>query len=110
MFLSQIASACHYLHNKHIVHGNLRAVWVYVESPEKVTLRLYINWIRQIVQKCVTVYLSKYDQEFFESSRGDPLKCSTFWPTSTLKFFQICQKQFSSSKISTKLHFRKANS
>ncbi|XP_074612250.1 uncharacterized protein LOC141866614 isoform X4 [Acropora palmata] len=36
MFLSQIASVCHYLHSRHIVHGNLRAVYVYVESPDKV--------------------------------------------------------------------------
>ena len=80
MFLSQIASACHYLHSKHIVHGNLRAVYVYVESPDKVTFRLHFDWIRQIFQKCVIVFLSRYDQDFFESSRADPLKCSTFWP------------------------------
>ena len=51
MFLSQIASAFHYLHSKHIVHGNLRAVFVYVESPNKVTFRLYIAWIRQYLKK-----------------------------------------------------------
>ena len=72
MFLSQIASACHYLHNKHIVHGNLRAACVYVESPDKVTLRLYIDWICQTFQKYVIVYSSKYDQDFFESSGEIP--------------------------------------
>ena len=66
IFLSQIASACHYLHSKHIVHGNLRAACVYVESPDKVTLRLYIDWIHQIFQKYVIVYLSKCDQDFFQ--------------------------------------------
>ena len=49
MFLSQIALACHYLHSKHIVHGNLRAVYVYVESSDEVMFRLYIDWIRHIV-------------------------------------------------------------
>ena len=54
MFLSQIASVCHYLHSKHIVHGNLRAVFVYVESPNKVTFRLYIDWIRQYLKKMLS--------------------------------------------------------
>ena len=78
MFLSQIASAFHYLHSKHIVHGNLRAVFVYVESPNKVTFRLYIAWIRQYLKKNVIFYSSKYDQDFFQASSGDPLRCSTF--------------------------------
>ena len=78
MFLSQIASAFHYLHSKHIVHGNLRAVFVYVESPNKVTFRLYIAWIRQNLKKNVIVYSSKYNQDFFQASSGDPLRCSTF--------------------------------
>ena len=55
MFLSQIASVCDYLHSEHIVHGNLTAACVYVESPNKVTLQLYIDWIRQIFQKYVIV-------------------------------------------------------
>ena len=56
MFLSQIASACHYLHSRHIVHGNLRALYVYVESPDKVMFWLYIS------HECVIVFPSKYDQ------------------------------------------------
>ena len=36
MFLSQVASAMHYLHVKHIVHGDLRPTYVYVVSPSKV--------------------------------------------------------------------------
>ena len=62
MFLSQIASVCHYLHSRHIVHGNLRAVYVYVESPDKVMFRLHIDWIGHISHECVIVSSSKYDQ------------------------------------------------
>ncbi|XP_068676830.1 uncharacterized protein [Montipora foliosa] len=36
MFLSQVTSACHYLHSKHIVHGALRAEYVNVVSPNQV--------------------------------------------------------------------------
>ncbi|XP_068725933.1 uncharacterized protein [Montipora capricornis] len=36
MFLSQVASAFDYLHNKHIVHGALRAEYVNVVSPNQV--------------------------------------------------------------------------
>ncbi|XP_068675220.1 uncharacterized protein [Montipora foliosa] len=36
MFLSQVTSACHYLHSKHIVHGALRAEYVNVVSPDLV--------------------------------------------------------------------------
>ena len=56
MFVSQIASACHYLHSRHIVHGNLRALYVYVESPDKVMFWFYIS------HECVIVFPSKYDQ------------------------------------------------
>lgn len=35
-FLSQVASALHYLHTKHIVHGDLRAMYVMVVSPDQV--------------------------------------------------------------------------
>ena len=40
MFLSQVASACDYLHNKHIVHGALRAEYVDVVSPNQVSWSL----------------------------------------------------------------------
>ena len=36
MFLSQVASALHYLHVNHIVHGDLRAEYVNVVAPDKV--------------------------------------------------------------------------
>ena len=36
MFLSQVASALHYLHTKHIVHGDLRAEYVNVVAQDKV--------------------------------------------------------------------------
>ncbi|XP_078353413.1 uncharacterized protein LOC144638109 isoform X2 [Oculina patagonica] len=36
MFLSQVASALHYLHVNHIVHGDLRAEYVNVLAPDKV--------------------------------------------------------------------------
>ena len=36
MFLSQVASALHYLHVNHIVHGDLRAEYVNMVAPEKV--------------------------------------------------------------------------
>lgn len=35
-FLCQVASALHYLHVNHIVHGDLRAEYVYVVEPNKV--------------------------------------------------------------------------
>ena len=35
-FLSQVASALHYLHVHHIVHGDLRAKYVNVVAPDKV--------------------------------------------------------------------------
>ena len=35
-FLSQVASALHYLHENHIVHGDLRATYVNVVSHDKV--------------------------------------------------------------------------
>ena len=35
-FLCQAASALHYLHVNHIVHGNLRLEHVYVAEPHKV--------------------------------------------------------------------------
>ncbi|XP_068725930.1 uncharacterized protein [Montipora capricornis] len=38
MFLSQVASACHYLHSKHIVHGALRAEYINVLSPNQVQI------------------------------------------------------------------------
>ena len=40
-FLSQVASALHYLHTKHIVHGDLRAMYVTVVSPDKVIKPTY---------------------------------------------------------------------
>lgn len=40
-FLSQVASALHYLHTKHIVHGDLRAMYVMVVSPDKVIKPTY---------------------------------------------------------------------
>ena len=36
MFLSQVASALHYLHVNHVVHGDLRAEYVNVVAPDKV--------------------------------------------------------------------------
>ena len=36
MFLSQVASALHYLHVNHIVHGDLRAKYVNVLPGDKV--------------------------------------------------------------------------
>ena len=36
MFLSQVASALHYLHENHIVHGDLRAKYVNMIAPNKV--------------------------------------------------------------------------
>ena len=36
VFLSQVASALHYLHTQHIVHGNLCAEYVTVVDPHKV--------------------------------------------------------------------------
>lgn len=36
MFLSQVASAFHYLHANHILHGDLRAEHVNVIAPNKV--------------------------------------------------------------------------
>ena len=36
MFLSQVASALHYLHVNHIVHGDLRAEYVNVLASDKV--------------------------------------------------------------------------
>ena len=36
MFLSQVASALHYLHINHIVHGDLRAEYVNVLASDKV--------------------------------------------------------------------------
>ena len=36
MFLSQVASALHYLHKNHIVHGDLRAEYVNVMASNKV--------------------------------------------------------------------------
>ena len=38
-FLSQVASAVHYLHANHIVHGDLRAEHVSVIAPDKVSTR-----------------------------------------------------------------------
>lgn len=35
-FLSQVASALHHLHERHIVHGELRAEHVNVAKPDKV--------------------------------------------------------------------------
>ena len=40
-FLSQIASALHYLHSNHIVHGNLRAEHVNVVAFDKVRSLLF---------------------------------------------------------------------
>lgn len=36
-FLSQVASALHYLHANHIVHGDLSAEHVGVTAPDKVS-------------------------------------------------------------------------
>ena len=36
MFMSQVASALHYLHVNYIVHGDLRAEYVNVVAPDKV--------------------------------------------------------------------------
>ena len=49
MFLSQVASALHYLHVNHIVHGDLRAEYVNMVAPEKVletmlSLTVVNNW------------------------------------------------------------------
>ena len=49
MFLSQIASGCHYLHSKHVVHGNLRAEYVYVESPDKVTFQRSVTFFTNVL-------------------------------------------------------------
>lgn len=40
MFLSQVASALHYLHVNHVIHGDLRAENVNVLAPDKVRIRL----------------------------------------------------------------------
>ena len=42
-FLSQVASAVHYLHVNHIVHGDLRAEHVSVIAPEKVSTWYYYS-------------------------------------------------------------------
>ena len=42
-FLSQVASALDYLHTKHIVHGNLRAEHVSVESSLQVRSSLFVK-------------------------------------------------------------------
>ena len=36
-FLSQVTSALHFLHSNHIVHGDLRAEYVNVIAPNKVS-------------------------------------------------------------------------
>ena len=41
-FLSQVASALHYLHINHIVHGDLRAEYVNVVTPQKVRVPTFI--------------------------------------------------------------------
>ena len=43
-FLSQVASALHYLHVNHIVHGDLRAEYVNVMAPDKVHDMFYNNY------------------------------------------------------------------
>ena len=42
-FLSQVASALDYLHTMHIVHGNLRAEHVIVESSNQVRSSLFVK-------------------------------------------------------------------
>ena len=54
MFLSQVASALHYLHMNHIVHGDLRAEYVNVVAPDKVLetiLSLTVINIRFLLKK-----------------------------------------------------------
>ena len=41
-FLSQVASALHYFHINHIVHGDLRAEYVNVVTPQKVRVPTFI--------------------------------------------------------------------
>ena len=43
MFMSQVASALHYLHVNHIVHGDLRAEYVNVVNKDKVFWPFYPN-------------------------------------------------------------------
>ena len=79
MFLSQIASVCHYLHSRHIVHGNLRAVYVYVESPDKVTFRLYIDWIGHILTNVLS-FPRRNMTSMQEITGRSPRKRATFSP------------------------------
>ena len=54
MFLSQVASALHYLHMNHVVHGDLRAEYVNVVAPDKVLetmLSLTVINIRFLLKK-----------------------------------------------------------
>ena len=46
-FLSQVASALHYFHINHIVHGDLRAEYVNVVTPQKVRVPTNSHFISQ---------------------------------------------------------------
>ena len=65
MFLSQVTSACHYLHSKHIVHGALQAEYVNVVSPDLVSWPL----LRQSLMK-------QNDYKIFETISGLKINCS----------------------------------
>ena len=64
MFLSQVTSACHYLHSKHIVHGALRAEYVNVVSPDLVSWPL----LRQSL-------IEQNDYKIFETILGLKINC-----------------------------------
>lgn len=48
-FLSQVASALHYLHVNHIVHGDLSAEHVSVIAPDKVSTWHYSNDMKVVI-------------------------------------------------------------
>lgn len=58
-FLSQVASALDYLHTMHIVHGNLRAEHVIVESSNQVRSSLFVKaFLHWKLQKADSAYIA----------------------------------------------------